>query len=257
DQRHRRPRRGRLCRDPQARPARRRHPAILHRRPDPARQRRRDRRGPWASPRPRRRLRCPGGPGPQPRRARQCDRRRRTLSIRQTRQTYSLKRSSDCNRPRGPSALQDGDHRTPAWSRRTEWRTYQKSVDIWNRLISNDVRAFPLTMGWGAEGQGGPTARAFAREGFFCDSHHRIRSQLMSNTSDKMKEGIHDAAEKVKDVAHNVGEKVKDAAHNVAEKTKDAAHNVAEKTKDIVRNVGEKIKDAGRNVGEKIKDAGR
>jgi len=68
----------------------------------------------------------------------------------------------------------------------------------------------------------------------------------MSNTSDKMKEGIHDAAEKVKDVAHDVGEKVKDAAHDVAEKTKDAAHNVAEKTKDIVRNVGEKIKDAGR-----------
>ena len=43
----------------------------------------------------------------------------------------------------------------------------------------------------------------------------------MANTSDKVKEGIHDAAEKVKDVAHNVGEKVKDAAHNVAEKTKD------------------------------------
>jgi hypothetical protein len=53
--------------------------------------------------------------------------------------------------------------------------------------------------------------------------------------SDKVKEGIHDAAEKVKDVGHNVGKKVKDAAHNVAEKTKDVVHNV-----------GAKIKDAGR-----------
>ena len=70
--------------------------------------------------------------------------------------------------------------------------------------------------------------------GFVC-YYHRSRSQVMASTSDKVKEGIHDAAEKVKDVAHNVGKKVKDAAHNVAEKTKD-----------VLYNVGEKIKDAGR-----------
>src|SRR5271165_5224067 len=115
--------------------------------------------------------------------------------------------------------------------------------------------------------------------GFFVCYYHRSRSQVMANTSDKVKEGIHDAAEKVKDVAHNVGEKVKHAAHNVAEKTKDvahnvgekvkhAAHNVAEKTKDVAHNVGKKVKHAAHNVaektkdvlynvGEKIKDAGR
>ena len=43
-------------------------------------ERRRDRRGPRASPRPRGRLRSAGGPGPQPRRTRQCDRRRRPVS---------------------------------------------------------------------------------------------------------------------------------------------------------------------------------
>ena len=31
----------------------------------------------------------------------------------------------------------------------------------------------------------------------------------MANTSDKVKEGIHDAAEKVKDAAHNVGVKIR------------------------------------------------
>ena len=35
--------------------------------------------------------------------------------------------------------------------------------------------------------------------GFFVDYYHRSRSQVMANTSDKVKEGIHDAAEKVKD----------------------------------------------------------
>src|SRR5271157_5054387 len=106
----------------------------------------------------------------------------------------------------------------------------------------------PPHLRWGGElkVKGAPLREVSRGRAFFRDSHHRIRSQLMSNTSDKMKEGIHDAAEKVKDVAHNVGEKVKDAAHDVAEKTKDAAHNVAEKTKDVVHNVGEKIKDAGR-----------
>ena len=78
----------------------------------------------------------------------------------------------------------------------------------------------------------------------------------MSNTGDKMKEGIHDAAEKVEDVAHNVGEKVKDAGHKVAEKTKDAAHDVGEKIKDAAHNVSEKTKEVVHNVGEKIKDAG-
>src|SRR5271166_3519260 len=82
--------------------------------------------------------------------------------------------------------------------------------------------------------------------GFFVCYYHRIRSQVMATTSDKMKEGIHDAAEKVKDAAHNVAEKTKDVAHDVGTKVKDAAHNVAEKTKDVVHNVGEKIKDAGR-----------
>ena len=82
--------------------------------------------------------------------------------------------------------------------------------------------------------------------GILDDSHHRIRSQVMSNTGDKVKEEIHDAAEKVKDAAHNVAEKTKDAAHDVGKKVKDATHNVAEKTKDVAHDVGEKIKDAGR-----------
>src|SRR5271166_2485608 len=93
--------------------------------------------------------------------------------------------------------------------------------------------------------------------GFFVCYYHRIRSQVMATTSDKVKEGIHDAAEKVKDVAHNVGEKAKDAAHNVAEKTKYVAHNVGKKVKDAAHNVAEKTKDVVHNVGEKIRDAGR
>ena len=40
----------------------------------------------------------------------------------------------------------------------------------------------------------------------------------MSTTSDKVKEGIHDAAEKVKDVVHDIGVKTKDAAHDVGKK---------------------------------------
>ncbi len=79
----------------------------------------------------------------------------------------------------------------------------------------------------------------------------------MANTSDKVKEGIHDAAEKVKDAEHNVAEKTKDVAHNVGEKVKDAAHNVAEKTKDVVHNVGEKIRDAGRGTPVHSKIRGR
>ena len=39
----------------------------------------------------------------------------------------------------------------------------------------------------------------------FHDSHHRCRSQLMSNANDKVKDGIHDAAEKTKDTAHKGG----------------------------------------------------
>ena len=35
----------------------------------------------------------------------------------------------------------------------------------------------------------------------------------MSNTGDKLKEGIHDAGAQVKDAAHAVAEKTKDAAH--------------------------------------------
>jgi len=97
----------------------------------------------------------------------------------------------------------------------------EKSIAIWDRLISNETRALPLTMGWGGEGQGGPAARGFAREGFFHDSHHRSRSQVMSKTSDKVKKGIHGATEKVKDAAHNVAEKAKDVVHNVGEKIKD------------------------------------
>jgi Synuclein len=69
--------------------------------------------------------------------------------------------------------------------------------------------------------KGGPAARGFAR-GFSRNSYHRGRSQVMSNTSGKMKDGIHDAAEKVKDAAHNVAEKTKDVVHNVGEKLKDA-----------------------------------
>ena len=40
----------------------------------------------------------------------------------------------------------------------------------------------------------------------------------MSNTTDKVKEGFHDAAEKVKDVAHDAGVKVKDVAHDAGVK---------------------------------------
>jgi gas vesicle protein len=86
--------------------------------------------------------------------------------------------------------------------------------------------------------------REDSRGRVFFDPRHRSRSQVMSDTSDKMKDGIHDAAVKVKDAAHNVAEKTEDAAHDVGVKVKDAAHNVAEKTKDVVHNVGEKIKDA-------------
>jgi hypothetical protein len=66
--------------------------------------------------------------------------------------------------------------------------------------------------------------RESSRGRAFFDAHRRDRSQVMSNTVDKVKEGIHDDAVKVKD----------------------AAHHVAEKTKDVVHHVGEKIKDAGR-----------
>ena len=38
----------------------------------------------------------------------------------------------------------------------------------------------------------------------------------MANTSDRVKEGIHDAAERVKDAAHNVAEKTKDVVYNVS-----------------------------------------
>ena len=55
------------------------------------------------------------------------------------------------------------------------------------------------------------TARTFARTGFSMILTIETGARVMSNTGDKVKEGIHDAAEKVKDVAHNVGEKVKDA----------------------------------------------
>ena len=80
----------------------------------------------------------------------------------------------------------------------------------------------------------------------------------MSNMSDKVKEGIHEAAEKVKDVAarrqrrrsgrprHNAAVKTKDAAHDVGQKVGDAAHNAAVKAKDVVHNVDKDIKDAGR-----------
>ncbi|MGP0066533.1 MAG: hypothetical protein ACLQGP_23460 [Isosphaeraceae bacterium] len=57
----------------------------------------------------------------------------------------------------------------------------------------------------------------------------------MARTSDKVKEGIHDAAEKVKDVAHNAAGKVKDAGHTVAEKTKDIVHNLGEKIENASR----------------------
>ena len=50
----------------------------------------------------------------------------------------------------------------------------------------------------------------------------------MSNTGEKMKEGIHDAAEKVKDAGHKVAEKTKAAAHDVGQKIKEATHSVAE-----------------------------
>src|SRR5579864_931641 len=109
----------------------------------------------------------------------------------------------------------------------------EKSIDIWNRLISIEARGFSLTMGWESK-----VTLALLREvsrGRVFFPHHRTRCKVMANTSDKVKGEIHDAALKVKDVAHNVGEKVKDAAHNVAEKTKDVVHNV-----------GTKIKDAGR-----------
>src|SRR5271157_5912031 len=64
---------------------------------------------------------------------------------------------------------EDGDCRQPCCSRRTEKRTYQKSLDIWNRQISNEFRISPLTMGWGGEGQDGPAVRGFARNGVFLE----------------------------------------------------------------------------------------
>ena len=38
----------------------------------------------------------------------------------------------------------------------------ETSIDIWNRLISNQIIVVLLTMEWGTEGRAGPAARRFA-----------------------------------------------------------------------------------------------
>jgi hypothetical protein len=64
----------------------------------------------------------------------------------------------------------------------------------------------------------------------------------MSDTSDKVNQGMHDAGEMAKDAAHYVGKKAREVGHEAGELAKGAARYIGEKMKDA----GKKIKDAGR-----------
>jgi hypothetical protein len=56
------------------------------------------------------------------------------------------------------------------------------------------------------------------------------RSFSMSDTKDKIKEGIDDAASKAKQATEKVVDKTKDAAHDAGEKVKEAGQYIKDKS---------------------------
>jgi uncharacterized protein YdbL (DUF1318 family) len=79
------------------------------------------------------------------------------------------------------------------------------------------------------------------------------------NESDKMKQGVQDAAhaagQKAQDLAQKAGEKAQDLAQAAGQKVQDAAHVASQKVQDVAHVAGQKAEDATASLGSGLKTA--